>query len=54
MLTELTRLQIEARQEGGKAIADTKSQLVLIEENFSTVKSQSGNDDYALYRVDGE
>ncbi len=54
MITQLTQPQIEARQERGKAITDAESQIVHIEENFYTVKSQSGNGEYAVCKVNGE
>ena len=53
-MTELTQQQISARQERGKTIADAKSQIVIFEENFYTVKSQSGNGEYAVCKVNGE
>jgi putative transposase len=43
------------RQERGLAIAQAKgTQVNRIEENFYTVKSQSGIGEYALFQVDGE
>jgi hypothetical protein len=45
----------KVREERGLIIAQTKkSQVNHVEENFYTVKSQSGNGEYALYVVDGE
>ncbi len=54
MVIRLTQPQIEARQERGKAIADIESQISHFEENFYTVKSQSGNGEYAVCKVNGE
>jgi putative transposase len=54
MITQLTQLQIEARQAKGKEIADVKAQIINFEENFYTVKSQSGNGEYAVCKVNGE
>lgn len=54
MATELTQIQIKSRQERGKAIVDAKSQIAHIDENFYTVKSQSGNGEYAVCKVNGE
>ena len=43
------------REERGLIIAKAKdNQIVCIDENFYTVKSQSGNGEYAIYQVDGE
>jgi transposase-like protein len=43
------------RESRGLQIAQSKeSQVSQIEENFYTVKSQSGNGEYAVYQVDGE
>jgi transposase-like protein len=45
----------KVREERGLTIAQTKeSQVNQIEENFYTVKSQSGKGEYAVYQVDGE
>ena len=45
----------KVREERGLVIVQTKeSQVNQIEENFYTVKSQSGNGEYAIYQVDGE
>ena len=54
MTTQLTQLQTDARQERGRAIAQRGSQVSCVEENFYTVKSQSGNGEYAISKVDGE
>jgi len=54
MATQLTQLQTDARQERGRAIAQRGSQVSCVEENFYTVKSQSGNGEYAISKVDGE
>jgi putative transposase len=54
MTTQLTQLQTDARQERGRAIAQRGSQVTCIEENLFTVKSQSGNGEYAVSKVDGE
>jgi transposase-like protein len=43
------------RESRGLQIAQAKeSQVNRVEENFFTVKSQSGNGDYAVFMVDGE
>ncbi len=43
------------RESRGLLIAQAKkSQVSKVEENFYTIKSQSGNGEYALYQVDGE
>lgn len=43
------------REERGLVIAQSKcTQVIAVEENFYTVKSQSGNGEYAVYQVDGE
>ena len=43
------------REERGLTIAKAKEcQVNHVEENFYTVKSQSGNGEYAVYQVDGE
>ncbi len=45
----------KVREERGLVIAQSKeSQVISIEENFYTVKSQSGNGEYAIFQVDGE
>ena len=54
MIAQLTQLQTEAREERGRAIAESHSQITCVEENFYTVKSQSGNGEYAIFQVDGE
>src|SRR4030043_2392976 len=54
MATQLTQLQTDARQERGRAIAQRGSQITCVEENFYTVKSQSGNGEYAVSMVDKE
>jgi transposase-like protein len=44
-----------ARETHGLEIANAqKSQIVHVDEHFYTVKSQSGNGEYAIYQVDGE
>ncbi len=42
------------RQERGQAIANLSGQIQRIDEVFYTVKSQSGNGEYAVTKVDGE
>ncbi|HMK93887.1 MAG TPA: hypothetical protein VK536_00655, partial [Candidatus Limnocylindrales bacterium] len=42
------------REERGSVIAQAKSQVNCVDENFYTVKSQSGNGEYAIYQVDSE
>jgi putative transposase len=54
MATQLTQLQADARQERGRAIAQRGSQVTCVEENFYVVKSQSGNGEYVVSKVDGE
>jgi putative transposase len=54
MATQLTQLQIDARQERGRAIMERGNQISRIEDNFYTVLSQSGNGEYAISKVDGE
>lgn len=54
VMTQLTQQQIEARQQRGRAIADSESQILHFEESFFTVKSQSGNGEYAVCKVNGE
>lgn len=54
MMVQITQQQIKARQDRGKAIADAKSQIVNFEENFYTVKSQSGNGEYVVCKVNGD
>jgi transposase-like protein len=52
----MTLEQLEKiREERGLVIAKAKeSQVSNVDENFFTVKSQSGNGEYAIYQVDGE
>ncbi len=50
MATQLTT----TREERGKAIAQLQNQIQRVEEGFYTVKSQSGNGEYAITKVDGE
>ncbi|MFA5365481.1 MAG: hypothetical protein WC325_09920 [Candidatus Bathyarchaeia archaeon] len=46
---------INPRETRGLTIAQTKeSQVTCVEENFYTVKSQSGNGEYAVSQVDKE
>jgi putative transposase len=45
---------ITSRESRGLEIAQANSQVQRIEDNFYTVKSQSGNGEYAIYQVDGE
>lgn len=42
------------REERGQQIAQTENQVNRVEENFYTVKSQSGNGEYAVTLVDSE
>jgi len=42
------------REERGEAIAQLQNQIQRVEENFYTVKSQSGNGEYAVSKVDSE
>lgn len=42
------------REERGQAIAQTVGQIQRVDEQFYTVKSQSGNGEYAVTKVDGE
>ena len=42
------------REERGEAIAQLQNQIQRVEENFYTVKSQSGNGEYAVSKVDNE
>ncbi len=42
------------RAERGEAIAKLTNQIQRVEENFYTVKSQSGNGEYAVTKIDGE
>lgn len=45
----------ETREERGLRIAESKEpQVQRVEENFYTVKSQSGNGEYAVSKVDNE
>ena len=45
----------QKREERGLVIAQAKeNQVSRVEENFYTVKSQSGNGEYAIFQVDGE
>jgi putative transposase len=50
MATQLTT----TREERGEYIAQLQNQIQRVEENFYTVKSQSGNGEYAVTKVDGE
>ena len=50
MTTQLTT----TREQRGKAIAQLNGQIQRIDEAFYTVKSQSGNGDYAVTKVDNE
>jgi putative transposase len=52
----MTNHQLEnLREQRGSEIAQSKeSQVISIEENFYTVKSQSGNGEYAVCKVNGE
>jgi transposase-like protein len=50
MTTQLTT----TREERGQTIAQLNGQIKRIDESFYTVKSQSGNGDYALTKVDHE
>ena len=45
---------LTTREERGETIAKLSNQIMRAEENFYTVKSQSGNGEYAVYMVDGE
>jgi transposase-like protein len=47
-------ITVNLREEKGLQIAQTQSQIVTIEENFFTVRSQSGRGEYTIYSVDGE
>jgi transposase-like protein len=49
-----TQITQNLREEKGLEIANAKSQVSRIEENFYTVKSQAGIGEYAVYMVDGE
>jgi putative transposase len=42
------------REERGEAIAQLQNQIQRVDENFYTVKSQSGNGEYAVSKVDNE
>jgi transposase-like protein len=42
------------RQERGQAIANLQGQIKRVDDFFYTVKSQSGNGEYAITKVDGE
>jgi transposase-like protein len=46
--------QITTRQERGQAIAHANGQVNRIDELLYTVKSQSGNGEYTVYKVNGE
>lgn len=46
--------QVTAREQRGQAIAELENQVKHIESNFFTVKSQSGNGEYAVSMVDNE
>ena len=46
--------KVDGRELRGLQIAQNKTQVTRIEDNFYTVHSQSGNGDYALYMLDGE
>jgi transposase-like protein len=50
MATQLTT----TREERGQTIANHTNQIQRIEENFYTVKSQSGNGEYAVTKIEGE
>ena len=51
----MTTKQLEnLREQRGLQIANAKSQVKRVEENFYTVKSQSGNGEYAVSMVDRE
>jgi DNA-directed RNA polymerase subunit RPC12/RpoP len=45
---------LATRQERGQQIAQLKGQIQRVDENFYTVKSQSGNGEYAVTKVNGE
>jgi len=49
-----TQLTQNLREEKGLQIANAKSQIKCIEENFYAVQSQSGNGEYAVSMVDNE
>ncbi len=44
----------QKREERGLTIAQTRNQICCVEENFYTVKSQSGNGEYVVTLVDSE
>ncbi len=50
MITQLTT----TREQRGQAIVELTGQIQRIDENFYTVKSQSGNGEYAVTKIDGE
>jgi putative transposase len=50
----MTQRLTTTREERGEAIAQQQNQIVRIEENFYAVKSQSGNGEYAVSKIDGE
>ena len=50
MATQLTT----TRQERGQTIAQYNGQIKRIDENFYSVKSQSGNGEYAVTKIDQE
>ena len=46
--------QITTREERGQAIAKLSNQIQRVDDYLYTVKSQSGNGDYAVTKVDDE
>lgn len=54
MLVNMASKLITTREERGQVIAQLSNQIQRIDENFYTVKSQSGNGEYAITKVDNE
>ena len=54
LVSIMTLEELQQRREERGTIIAKGNQVSQIEENFYTVKSQSGKGEYAIYRVDGE
>ena len=54
MLTSVDAPMMNSREERGEAIAQLPNQIQRVDEDFYTVKSQSGNGEYAVSKVDNK
>src|SRR4030042_6149618 len=53
-VSNMSKQLTTTRQERGQTIAQHNGQVKRIDENFYTVKSQNGNGEYAVTKVDHE